>query len=140
MVAHTRPAVCCPGIDSHLVIDWTNLPGRRVDPGYRKATSRHGRLRHHAPRRRPGRSRPPDAAADQPRRRPISAYLARVLRDRYYLGVIVYDGVEYPAVPTISSRRNFARVGVVLDGRLARAGERQRKHHHYLKSTVWCGR
>ena len=38
------------------------------------------------------------------------------------------------------SRELFARVQAVLDRRLPKAGERQRKHHHYLKSTVWCGR
>lgn len=74
---------------------------------------------------------------------PISAAnLARVLRDRYYLGVVTYHGTDYPGrhEPLVTPEL-FARVQGVLDGRMARTGERQRKHHHhYNKSTLWCGR
>ena len=28
----------------------------------------------------------------------------------------------------------------MLDERLPKAGERQRRHHHYLKGSLWCGR
>jgi site-specific DNA recombinase len=73
---------------------------------------------------------------------PISAkYLARVLRDRYYLGVVSYDGEEYPGrhEPLISTAL-FAKVQAALDERLPKTGERQRRHHHYLKGGVWCGR
>lgn len=73
---------------------------------------------------------------------PISAkYLTRVLRDRYYLGVITYQGIEYSGRHTpLVTPELFARVQTILDARLPKTGERQRKHHHYLKSTVWCGR
>jgi site-specific DNA recombinase len=73
---------------------------------------------------------------------PISAkYLSRLLRDRYYVGVVVYEGAEYPGRhEALVSEDLFARVQTVLDGRQAKTGERQRRHHHYLKSTLWCGR
>ncbi|HXC76970.1 MAG TPA: recombinase family protein, partial [Candidatus Acidoferrum sp.] len=73
---------------------------------------------------------------------PISAtYLTKVLRDRYYLGLIVHNGEEYPGRhEPLVTRELFARVQAVLDGRLAKIGERQRKHHHYLKSLLWCQR
>ncbi len=72
---------------------------------------------------------------------PISAkYLIKVLRDRYYLGVIVYMGKEYPGRhDALVTPELFAKVQVVLDSRAAKTGERQRQHHHYLKSTLWCG-
>jgi site-specific DNA recombinase len=73
---------------------------------------------------------------------PISAkYLARVLRDRYYLGRVSYGGEEYPGrhEPLVSPEL-FARAQAVLDERLPKAGERQRRHHHYLKGSLWCGR
>jgi site-specific DNA recombinase len=73
---------------------------------------------------------------------PISAnYLGRMLRDRYYVGLINYDGEEYPGrhEPLVSAEL-FARVQAVLDERLPKAGERQRRHHHYLKGSLWCGR
>jgi len=73
---------------------------------------------------------------------PISAkYLTLVLRDRYYLGTVTYKGEEFPGRhEALVTPELFARVQAVLDGRLAKTGERQRKHHHYLKSTLWCGR
>jgi site-specific DNA recombinase len=73
---------------------------------------------------------------------PISAkYLARVLRDRYYLGFVTYSGEEYAGrhEPLVSAEL-FARAQAVLDERLPKAGERQRRHHHYLKGSLWCGR
>lgn len=73
---------------------------------------------------------------------PISAkYLTLVLRDRYYLGTVTYKGEEFAGRhEALVTPELFARVQAVLDGRLAKTGERQRKHHHYLKSTLWCGR
>ena len=73
---------------------------------------------------------------------PISAnYLSRMLRDRYYLGFVTYDGEEYPGrhQPLVSAER-FAKVQAVLDERLPKKGSRQRRHHHYLKGHLWCGR
>jgi len=72
---------------------------------------------------------------------PIStSQLAAVLRDRYYLGIVEYQGEEYPGrhEPLVPPEL-FARVQTELDSHNA-AGERQRKHSHYLKGTLWCGR
>ncbi len=66
--------------------------------------------------------------------------LAVVLRNPYYTGKIVYDGVAYPGRhPALVTPELFAQVQAVLDGHAA-AGVRQRTHHHYLKGTLWCGR
>jgi site-specific DNA recombinase len=73
---------------------------------------------------------------------PISAnYLSRVLRDRYYLGLVQYKGEEYQGrhEPLVSAEL-FARVRAVPDERLPKAAERQRRHHHYLKGSLWRGR
>jgi site-specific DNA recombinase len=73
---------------------------------------------------------------------PISAkYLSRMLRDRYYLGFINYNDEEFPGrhEPLVSAEL-FAKVQAVLDERLPKKGSRQRRHHHYLKGSLWCGR
>jgi site-specific DNA recombinase len=67
--------------------------------------------------------------------------LTKLLRDRYYLGLITYEGEEYPGRhPALVTPDLFERVQGVLDGSQPRLGERQRKHHHYLKGLMWCGR
>lgn len=65
--------------------------------------------------------------------------LSKVLRDRYYLGYVTHEGVEYPGrhKPLITPEV-FDRVQQILEARTA-ANERQRKHHHYLKGSLWCG-
>jgi site-specific DNA recombinase len=65
--------------------------------------------------------------------------LARMLRDRYYLGYVTYRGEEHPGrhEPLIDQHL-FDRVQVVLDAR-ATSRERRRVHHHYLKGTLYCG-
>jgi hypothetical protein len=70
-----------------------------------------------------------------------SPVLAALRNDRYYLGSVTYNGEEFPGrhEPLVTAEL-FGRVQPVLDGRLAKTGERQRTHHHYLKSTLWCGR
>jgi site-specific DNA recombinase len=66
--------------------------------------------------------------------------LSKVLRDRYYLGYVTYKGVEYKGrhQPLVTPEV-FDQVQKLLESRTA-AGERQRKHHHYLKGSLWCGR
>ena len=71
---------------------------------------------------------------------PISmSKLAVVLRDPYYTGVVTYQGEQYSGrhKPLIT-RELFERVQVVIDAH-ATAVERDRRHHHYLKGTLWCG-
>ena len=65
--------------------------------------------------------------------------LAVVLRDPYYTGVVTYQGEQYSGrhKPLIT-RELFERVQVVIDAH-ATAVERDRRHHHYLKGTLWCG-
>lgn len=71
--------------------------------------------------------------------RPLSvSHVHSILTNRYYLGFVIYKGVEYPGnhEPLISQDL-FRKAQIVLAGR--RQGERQNKHHHYLKSILWCG-
>ncbi len=72
---------------------------------------------------------------------PIStSRLNELLRDPYYIGFVTYKG------ELIQGRHErlidddlFDRVQEILDARGGR-GERQRRHYHYLKGSVWCGR
>jgi len=73
--------------------------------------------------------------------KPISrSHLQRILRDRYYIGVVMFDGVEYPGrhEPLISLEE-FQLVQRALDAK-AQSSERHRVHHHYLKGSIYCGR
>ena len=73
--------------------------------------------------------------------RPLSqSRLYALLRDRYYLGIVSYDGQEYPGrhQPLIEPEL-FARVQRLLDLRGGN-GTRQRQHDHYLKGSLWCAR
>ncbi len=73
--------------------------------------------------------------------RPISLHcLGNMFRDRYYLGYITYNGIEYPGrhEPLITPEL-FDKVQRVLYTD-RNAGTRERVHDHYLKGTVWCAR
>ena len=75
------------------------------------------------------------------RNKPITRdTLNRMLRDRYYIGKLVYKGIEYQGrhEPLIDEEL-FDRVQRVLDAHSG-SGTRQRQHLHYLKGVVWCGR
>ncbi len=65
--------------------------------------------------------------------------LAVILRDPFYTGVVTYKGEQFDGrhVPLIT-RKLFDQVQLVMDGH-ASAVERDRKHPHYLKGTLWCG-
>jgi site-specific DNA recombinase len=73
--------------------------------------------------------------------RPISlAQLGDVLRDRYYLGYVEYEGIEYPGRhEALITPELFERVQKVLDSHSG-AGVRKRTHNHYLKGVLWCAR
>ncbi len=65
------------------------------------------------------------------------SHVAHMLANRYYLGLVTFKGVEYqgrhqPLIPPSL----FDRVQEVLA--MNQAGEKQRTHRHYLKSTVFC--
>ena len=73
--------------------------------------------------------------------RPISlAQLGELLRDRYYLGYVEYEGIEYPGRhEALITPELFERVQKVLDSHSG-AGVRKRTHNHYLKGVLWCAR
>lgn len=66
--------------------------------------------------------------------------LRNLLRDRYYLGFVHLDGIEYQGNHTpLVTPELFDRVQRVLVVR----GEnkvRHREHNHYLKGLLWCAR
>ncbi|GLZ40937.1 hypothetical protein Acsp05_45610 [Actinokineospora sp. NBRC 105648] len=66
--------------------------------------------------------------------------LHKALRDKYYIGIITYKGLEYPGrhEPLISVEL-FERVQRIMNAHSG-SGTRQREHKHYLKGLVWCGR
>jgi site-specific DNA recombinase len=66
------------------------------------------------------------------------ATVHRMLRSRYYVGKVSWQGIEYEGShePLITTEL-FQRVQDVLDAH-NQAGEKQRRHHHYLKGSVWC--
>jgi site-specific DNA recombinase len=66
--------------------------------------------------------------------------LYNLLRDRYYLGYVTYEGIEYQGrhEPLISEEL-FDRAQRVIDAH-GGAGTRQRSHNHYLRGVLWCGR
>ncbi len=66
--------------------------------------------------------------------------LARMLRQRYYIGFVTYRGVEYEGKhPRLISPELFTRVGAVLEAH-TNSGQKDRKHWHYLKGVVFCAR
>jgi site-specific DNA recombinase len=75
------------------------------------------------------------------RNKPITRdTLNRMLRDRYYIGKLVYKGIEYQGRhESLVSEELFDRVQRVLDAHSG-SGTRLRQHPHYLKGVVWCGR
>ncbi len=65
--------------------------------------------------------------------------LQRVLRDRYYIGQVVYQGKTYggrhePLVDLVT----FEKVQEVLDAK-RKSGERSWKHQNFLRGTLYCG-
>jgi len=65
--------------------------------------------------------------------------LARLLAHRAYVGVVEWDGVEYPGShEPLVERDTFDKVQELLAARAMR-GTRERRHHHYLKGVLVCG-
>lgn len=64
--------------------------------------------------------------------------LHTILTNRYYLGLMPYKGVEYQGRhEALVTPELFEQVQAVL--RSHHRGEKQRRHAHYLKSTIYCG-
>jgi site-specific DNA recombinase len=73
--------------------------------------------------------------------RPLAANrVQQMLRRRYYLGYVLYRGMEYPGshAPLVSPEL-FERVQQCLQANRT-AGDRAFRRQHYLKGTVRCGR
>jgi site-specific DNA recombinase len=73
--------------------------------------------------------------------RPVAAKkLGELLRNRYYLGVVTWRGVEYPGKhQPLVDPVTFVQVQQVLDAHRV-SGERSYRNHHYLAGTLYCGR
>ncbi len=77
---------------------------------------------------------------------PVSdSKLSSMLGDVYYLGYVRYADPHTGETELIKGRHEplvdeatFERVQAIQESRRT-AGERQRRHHHYLKGSLWCG-
>ncbi|MDQ1124953.1 hypothetical protein QE412_003526 [Microbacterium trichothecenolyticum] len=78
------------------------------------------------------------ASARWPSKQLSDNQLLRLLQDPYYLGFTRFKGNIYPGRhdPLVDGDL-FGRVQEVISVRAT--GERRRIHHHYLKSTLYCG-
>jgi site-specific DNA recombinase len=66
--------------------------------------------------------------------------LNALLKNPYYKGIVVYCGVEYEGGhDSLVTPELWNRVQEVMAAH-NQAGEKQRRHNHYLKSTLYCGR
>ncbi len=72
--------------------------------------------------------------------RPLAiSHLRSILSNRYYVGVVVFEGVEHPGRhPALIPEDLWHRVQAVMEARFQSA-EKPRKHPHYLKGSVYCG-
>jgi DNA invertase Pin-like site-specific DNA recombinase len=73
--------------------------------------------------------------------KPLSrSQLAAMLQNPYYVGVVRYAGVEYEGRHEhLIDGAGFAKAKAVLAAH-NHATEKDRKHHHYLKGSLYCGR
>lgn len=83
------------------------------------------------------RTRPTPKKPEKPLSR---TQLASMLQNPYYVGVVRYAGVEYEGRhERLIDERTFAQAKAVLAAH-ANSSEKDRKHHHYLKGSLYCGR
>ena len=67
------------------------------------------------------------------------SHFHRLLTHPYYKGLVRYKGIIYPGNhEPLVSEATWEKVQETLQAK-GRAGEKQRKHPHYLKGTVYCG-
>ena len=67
------------------------------------------------------------------------SHFHRLLTHPYYKGLVRYKGITYPGNhEPLVSEATWEKVQETLQAK-GRAGEKQRKHPHYLKGTVYCG-
>ena len=66
--------------------------------------------------------------------------VGHMLSSPYYIGIIKFQGGEYEGLhQPLVSRQLFAEVQEVLRSRRV-AGEKTRKHQHYLRGTLFCAK
>ncbi|MEX5718192.1 recombinase family protein [Geodermatophilus maliterrae] len=66
--------------------------------------------------------------------------LHQILRNRYYLGLVTWRGVEYEGKhPALVDAATFETVQRVLSAHRV-SGERSHKHKHYLSGSLFCAR
>jgi len=83
------------------------------------------------------RTRPTPTKPEKPLSR---SQLAALLQNPYYVGVVRYAGVEYEGRHEhLIDSATFAKAKAVLAAH-NHATEKDRKHHHYLKGSLYCGR
>lgn len=83
------------------------------------------------------RTRPTPAKPEKPLSR---AQLASLLQNPYYVGIVRYAGVEYEGRHEhLIDQATFAKAKAVLAAH-TNSSEKDRKHHHYLKGSLYCGR
>ena len=67
------------------------------------------------------------------------SHVHTILKNRYYVGVVTFEGVEYPGKhEALISEQLFARAQQVREAR-RQSGEKPRVHSHYLKGSLYCG-
>lgn len=72
--------------------------------------------------------------------RPIAAsHINAIIKNRYYVGVVTFEGIEYPGQhPALVSEKLFEDVQRVRKAR-HQSGEKPRVRSHYLRGSVYCG-
>ncbi len=79
------------------------------------------------------------ATAKMPERPVSYQALHKLLTNRYYLGKVTFEGVEYEGRhPALVDEATFEMVGAIMRSR-SESNEKPQKHPHYLKGTVYCG-
>ena len=78
------------------------------------------------------------ATAKIPSRAVDKTVLYRILRNPYYKGIFTYGGVEYMGShEKLVSPEIWDMVQVIMSSRVT--GERERRHHHFLRGSIFCG-
>ncbi len=80
------------------------------------------------------------ARPNRPPRPLANSHIETILKNRYYVGVVTFEGVEYPGrhKPLISEEL-WQRVQIVRQGRY-QSREKPHRRPHYLKGSLFCGR
>jgi site-specific DNA recombinase len=79
------------------------------------------------------------ATARKPAKPLYLSHLHSLLRHPFYKGTVRYMKVEYPGRhDPLVSEETWDKVQEIMDAR-NQAREKQHKHHHYLKGSLFCG-